>query len=67
MCLAVYHNEPGEQGGDGSERWYGRGEVTRTGSGGVKNYVDSYLTFMLLKRIEAERKARPRPPDGGSP
>lgn len=62
VCLAVYQDAAGD-------RWYGRGEVTRTGSGGVKNYVDSYLTFMLLKRIEAERKSRAGSPapDGGVP
>ena len=49
ICLAVYEDEKGV-------RWYGRGDVTRTGENGEKNYVDSYLTFQLLKRIEAERK-----------
>jgi len=49
-CFAVYTR--------GGERWYGRGDVTRTGTGGVKNYVDSYLTFQLLKRLERERKAQ---------
>ncbi len=49
VCLAVR-----DQGG---ARWYVRGDVTRTGAGGVKNYVDSYLTFQLLKRLERERKA----------
>lgn len=55
VCLAVYEDESGA-------RWYGRGDVTRTGVNGEKNYVDSYLTFQLLKRIEAERKGvLPRP------
>lgn len=62
VCLAVYQDA-------GGDRWYGRGDVTRTGTGGVKNYVDSYLTFVLLKRIEAERKARSpaAPADAGPP
>jgi hypothetical protein len=49
VCVAVYTDPDGN-------RWYGRGDVTRTGVGGEKNYVDSYLTFQVLKRIEAERK-----------
>jgi hypothetical protein len=59
ICFASYRR--------GDERWYGRGEVTRTGTGGEKNYVDSYLTLQLLKRLEAERrsgmrKAKEQPP-----
>jgi hypothetical protein len=51
VCLAVYR-------GAGGARWYGRGDVERTGVEGRKNYVDSYLTFQQLKKLEAERKAR---------
>lgn len=51
VCLAVYR-------GEGGARWYGRGDVERTGTEGRKNYVDSYLTFQQLKKLEAERKAR---------
>jgi hypothetical protein len=58
LCLAEYLAATGE-------RWYGRGDVTRTGTSGAKNYVDSYLTFQILRRIEAERK-RARPVGGGA-
>lgn len=60
VCLAEYTAPTGE-------RWYGRGDVQRTGTGGVKNFVDSYLTFILLKRIQAERRdgAHPAPADSG--
>jgi hypothetical protein len=53
VCFAVYTEK--------GQRWYGRGDVTRTGVSGEKNYVDSYLTFQLLKRLEAERKGTKRP------
>ena len=54
ICVAEYED-------GGGVHWYGRGDVTRTGANGAKNYVDSYLTFKLLKRLEAERKADQKP------
>jgi hypothetical protein len=55
VCLSAYRDPSGGL-------WYGRGDTTRTGVDGDKNYVDSYLTFQLLRRIEAERRAA-----GGAP
>ena len=56
VCIAEYvaTAQPGE-------RWYGRGDVTRTGTAGEKNYVDSYLTLQLLKRLEADRRKQMQP------
>ncbi len=56
VCLASYRRA-----GHPDEKWYGRGDATRTGTNGQKNYVDSYLTLQMLRRLEAERR-RQLPP-----
>lgn len=62
VCLGEY-----TRAGHPDERWYGRSDVTRTGTAGEKNYVDSFLTFQLLKRLEAERRSQLQKPPAPAP